>query len=239
MPTTIGVLDKDGSAQTVNTLPALGSAADAASLPVSQSTEDKVVSAAIKSSVEKIKTAGQATMANSHPVVIASDQSAVAVKTSAIVVSQEVTRYTDTTAYAINDVVNNSPSAPAVGVLADFFSANGASGYLSKFELWTDQAANVAAYRIHLFNAAPTAINDNSAFTLLYADISKHLGYIDISNMSQEGSGSTGALGLWTGQLLLKAAAADNDLYYVITAKSAFTPASGQKFTARGSLDSN
>jgi hypothetical protein len=34
MPATIGVLDKDGAAQTVNTLPALGQAAMAASLPV-------------------------------------------------------------------------------------------------------------------------------------------------------------------------------------------------------------
>ncbi len=52
-----------------------------------------------------IKTAGQAAMAASHPVVIASDQSAVAVKTSGETITAEFTRPSDTTAYAVGDVV--------------------------------------------------------------------------------------------------------------------------------------
>jgi hypothetical protein len=287
----IGVLDKDGVAQTVQTLPAVGSAADAASLPVTKSTEDKAVSAGIKTAVETIagavastkmkgttadgddvalgakadaaattdagtfslialfkrllermttlvKAAGQAAMAGSHPVVIASDQTAVAVKTGQILISQEITRPSDTTAYAANDVVGPTGGA-AVGVLADFFSANGASGYIVKVELETDQAANVTPFRIYFFHTAPTAIADNAAFTLLYADVAKRIGYVDIGNMSQEGSGSTGAAGYWTGQIAAKAAAADNDLYYVIVTKSAFTPASAQKLTVKVTNDSN
>lgn len=271
---TIGVLDKDGAPQTINTIPDPGRTAAAAARAVAACTEDKAVIDALAASAAAtdaaigakaddaassdagtfslialfkrllervttlIKTAGQGTMANSHPVAIASDQSAVAVKTTAIVKEQEITRPSNADIYAINDVVGNT-GTPAVGVLTDFFSANGASGYLAKFELWTSQAANVAPYRIHLFNAAPTAIADNAAFTLLYADIPKYLGYIDISNMSQEGGSSTAALGLWTGQLLLKAAVDSRNLHYVITTKAAFTPASAQTYTARGGLDSN
>lgn len=185
-----------------------------------------------------VKAPGQAAMAASHPVVIASDQTAVAVKTGQIVVSQEITRPSDTTAYVINDVVGPTGGA-AVGVLTDFFSANGASGFIAKVELETDQAANATPFRIYFFHTAPTAIADNAAFALLYADVAKRIGYVDIGNMSQEGSGSTGAAGYWTGQLAAKAAAADNDLYYVIVAKAAFTPASAQKFTVKVTNDSN
>lgn len=185
-----------------------------------------------------VKAAGQAAMSASHPVVIASDQSAVAVKTSQVVVSQEITRPSDTTAYAINDVVGPTGSA-AVGELADFFAANGASGYISKVELFTDQAANVAPYRIYFFNAAPTAIADNAAFTLLYADAAKYIGYVDIGNVVQEGSGSTAAGGNWIGQLAAKAAADSRKLYYVIVTKAVFTPASAQKFTVKATNDSN
>lgn len=287
----IGVLDKDGVAQTVQTLPAVGSAADAASLPVTQSTEDKAVSAAVKTAVETvagavaatkmktstadgddatigakadaaaaaddstaslisfvkrllarittlIKTAGQATMANSHPVAIASDQSAVAIKTGMGVVSQEITRPSDTAAYAANDVVGPTGGA-AVGVLADLFNENGGSGYISKVKLVTNQAANTASYRIYFYNAAPTAIADNAVSSVLYADDAKIIGYVDIANTAQEGSGSDAAIGLWTGQLAAKAAAADNDLYYVIITKSAFTPASAQKYTITVTLDRN
>jgi hypothetical protein len=162
----------------------------------------------------------------------------VSVKTGMSVVSQEITRPADTTAYAANDVVGPT-TTPAVGVLADLFSGNGASGYITKVRLVTNQAANVTPYRIYFYNAAPTAIADNAASSVLYADDAKIIGYVDITNVSQEGSGSDAAMGLWTGQLAAKAAAADNDLYYVIITKAAFTPANGQKYTVTVTLDQN
>jgi hypothetical protein len=192
----------------------------------------------VKWIASKIKAVGQAAMAGSHPVVIASDQSAVAVKTGMGAVSQEIIRPSDTTAYAAADVVGPTGGA-AVGVLADLFSENGGTGYLSKVELFTDQSANVAGYRVYFFNTAPTAIADNSPFTLLYADAAKYIGFVDIFGVATEGAGSTGASGLWTGQLAAKAAAADNDLYYVIVTKTAFTPASAQKVTIKATMDRN
>lgn len=188
-----------------------------------------------------VKAAGQAAMSASHPVVIASDQTPVAIKTNMAVVSQEITRPSDTTAYAFNDVVGPTGGA-AVGNLADIFrenGANGGSGYITKVELLTDQIANVASYRIYFFNAAPTAIADNVTFELIYADAAKLVGYVDIVNMSLEGSSSTAAGGLWTGQLAAVAAAADYDLFYVIVTKTAFTPASDQKYTLKVTMDQN
>lgn len=188
--------------------------------------------------VAKIKSAGQGTMANSHPVAIASDQSALPVKTAGTTIRAEFTRPSDTTAYAANDVVGYTGSADTT-LIAAIFSENGGTGYVVKAELWTDQAANVSPFRMYLFNVEPTPIADNSAFTLLYADISKCIGYIDFSNVSQEGSGSTGALGLWTGQLFAKADASADDIYCVLVTKAAFTPASAQKFTICLSMDRN
>jgi hypothetical protein len=293
MPTvrTIDVKDAAEVTRSLATMPDPGSAADAASLPVTKSTEDKAVSAGIKTAVETVagavdatkmkakvadgddaalgakadaaattdagtfsliglfkrllervttlvKAAGQAAMAGSHPVVIASDQSAVSIKTGMGHVSQEITRPADTTPYAANDVVGPT-TTPAVGVLADMFSENGGTGYICKVKLTTNQAANTASYRIYFYNAAPTAIADNAVSSVLYADDAKTIGYVDIANTAQEGSGSDAAVGLWTGQLAAKAAAADNDLYYVIITKTAFTPASNQKFTVTVTLDRN
>src|SRR5665647_2754272 len=38
-----------------------------------------------------------------------------------------------------------------------------------------------AGYRLHLYNAAPTAIADNAAFNVIAADAAKYLGYITLS----------------------------------------------------------
>jgi len=289
MPTvrTIDVKDAAEVTRSLATMPDPGSAADAASLPVTKSTEDKAVSAAIKTAVEtvagavdatkvkakvadgddaalgakadasagadtgtfsliafvkwiasKIKAVGQAAMAASHPVVIASDQTAVAVKTGGETITAEFTRPSDTTAYAANDVVGYTGTADTT-LLAAIFRENGATGYIVKAELWTDKVDVTAPFRLYLFNAEPTPIADNSPFTLLYADIAKCVGYIDLTNVSQEGASSTAALGLWTGQLFVKADASADDLYAVLVTKAIFTPASAQKFTIRLSMDRN
>lgn len=237
----ITVLDSNAVEQTVQTLPSVGTAAASASIPVTKSIEDKAVEAACNSNIAIIAgamTAGQAAMAASHPVVIASDQSAVAVKTSQRVVSVEVTRPTNTDSYNANDVWGPDPAA--VITLADLFAANGGSGYITKVELEGNQATDVLPYRIWFFNEAPSAIADGSSFTLLYADVGKRIGYVDINNMASEGSGSDASAGLWTGQLSAKAAASSNNGYAVIVIKAAqTTPPSGKRFTLKVTLDSN
>lgn len=266
MPT-LSVLDSSGSPVTINTQNNNGQATMANSQPVVIASDQSAVPvsvadgslaalgakadasagadtgtfsliAFVKWIASKIKAAGQATMANSHPVAIASDQTAVAVKTGGETITAEFTRPSDTTAYGANDVVGYTGSADTT-LLAAIFRENGGTGYVIKAELWTDQAANVSPFRLYLFNVEPTPIADNSAFTLLYADISKCVGYIDFANMSQEGSGSTGAMALWTGQMFVKADASADDLYAVLVTKAAFTPASAQKFTIRVSMDRN
>jgi len=44
-----------------------------------------------------------------------------------------------------------------------------------------------AGYRLHLYNAAPTAIADNAAFNVIAADAAKYVGYLNISTMVDVG----------------------------------------------------
>ena len=176
-------------------------------------------------------------MAASKPVAIASDQGPLGVRTGLAVITTTFTRPADTTAYAINDVVG--PSAAAVQEFASAFRSNGNSGYVVRAQLFTDQSANVALFRLYLYSVTPSAIADNSPFTLLYANAANHIGYIDFPAMATEGAGSTAAVSLWSGQIAALAAGGDDKIFGVLVAKSVFTPASAQQFTLRLAVDQN
>lgn len=92
------------------------------------------------------------------------------------------TRPGDTTAYAANDAVNNSTSAPtAISIATAARAAAGslviASGRLVKST--TNAAAS--GFRLWLYTATPsgTLANDNAAFTINAANKINRLGYID------------------------------------------------------------
>ncbi len=160
------------------------------------------------------------------------------VGTSGVIKYSETTRPANTTAYAALDVVGVSPGA--VGSISGAAVANGGSGYITGVSLMTDQSTNTAQYRIHFFHTAPTAIDDNSQYAMLYANAQYRIGSIDIPALTTEGTGSTAARGSNDdARLLYECAAASTTLYYVIETLTAFTPASGQKFTLRVSLDRN
>ena len=140
------------------------------------------------------------------------------------------TRPANTTAYDALDAVANSASAPTILTFSDVARAAGGSGYVVAMRLMTDQAANVAQFRLHLFHTAPTAINDNAAYTLLWANRANRVGYID-ANCQTEGSGSTAANGLnAVVRLPFVCAAGSSALYGLLETRTVFTPASAQNF---------
>lgn len=153
------------------------------------------------------------------------------------VAAGELTRPANTTAYAAKDAVSDSDSAPTLLNFANVARENGGSGYIVKARLFSNQSTLTARFRLHLFHTAPTPINDNSPYTLLYANRANRIGYIDFPAAGTEGSGSDAASSLVTpnvsgGMLPLAFVCADNDpdLYGMLEALDAFTPASGQKF---------
>lgn len=146
--------------------------------------------------------------------------------------SASITRPDNTDAYTANDVISNSTSAPTVMTFSnvlptDYNSASGSGFTILGVRLRIDANAvpsGMAGFRLHLYNAAPTAINDNAAFNLPSADRSKYLGYITISTPVDIGDT------LWaeddnvnfSGAL----ASGSTSLYGILETLGAFTPSS-------------
>ena len=153
---------------------------------------------------------------------------------STINVEVQFTRPSDTTAYSAKDVCCNSVGSPAVLTFADAGRVNGGAGYLVKGRVFTDSATAMlgTAFRLHLYKETPTPIADNSPFTLLYANRSKRVGYIDFPALATEGTGSDASSALWVDlPMNYTCATADTDLYGVLEVLTAgAAPASGQTF---------
>lgn len=188
--------------------------------------------------------------ANSVSVVITADQTAVPVKGSIAVSSLTLTRPSDTNAYIAKDTVSNSTSAPTVLTFANIVGASGVSGYITKVRLLTNQSANVARFRLHLYRTAPTAINDNSPFTLLAANAAARIGTIDFPACQTEGSGSDAANSMFTigtlnnaltqsPQGALPFVSSSTSIFGILETLDAFTPTSAQTFFIELTADVN
>lgn len=147
------------------------------------------------------------------------------------IIENEFTRPADTAAYAANDVINNATSSATNQSLTDVATENEGSGYMTVV-LETDSTAVTPTIRVHFYDAAPaTAKNDNAAWTLVYADKSKYLGYIDMPPLNG---------GVAIAQFKsYKAASASRALYYELQTLSAFTPVSASKYNLRVIPDQN
>lgn len=162
------------------------------------------------------------------------------VATQCAILTASFTRPSNTDAYAVNDAVSNSTSAPTILTFANAARANGGSGYIVKAELETDQATCVAGFRLHLFTTSVTPVNDNAAYLSQWVNLAVRVGHLDFLTVSQEGTGSTSAFCLWSGAPLLYVCdAADTALYGLLETKSVFTPASGQNFSIKLGVDKN
>ena len=144
--------------------------------------------------------------------------------------SATLTRPSDTTAYAAKDVVTDSTSSPTVLEFSDIANVVGGSGYIVKAILLTNQSTNTSRFRLHLYHTAPTAINDNSPFTLLWANRVNRIGYLDFVACSTEGTGSDMAQSQSDTVRLPFITSATKHLYGLLESLDAFTPASAQLF---------
>jgi len=142
----------------------------------------------------------------------------------------EFIRPSDTTAYAVNDVVG--PAVTGLLNLGNLARVAGGSFYIVKARLMTNQSANTAQYRLHLYaDSTPTAIADNAQFALLWANRSVRVGYIDFDGMTTEGTGSDSALSINKDiRLHVKSSSLLRNLYGVLVTKTIFTPVSGQAY---------
>lgn len=159
-----------------------------------------------------------------------------------ISVAVEKTRPGNTNAYIAGDVINESTSAGTVFTFSNLARKNDGTGYITKARLMTDQKANTARYRVHLFHTAPTAIFDNVPNTTLYADFRKKIGHFDLPAMSTstDSTNSTGAttfdLGL---RIPFKSVSGERTIFAVLETLDGFNPANAQKYHLELTADNN
>ena len=138
-------------------------------------------------------------------------------------------RPSNTTAYTAGDVVG----ATAGSAIHTLTTAGPSGGYIllqsiSMATHDTSVPAGMASFRIHFYNASPTAIADNAAFDLLTTDHGKYLGYVDLPTPQDFGS-SIYTQSDYSGRLM-KLATGSTSLFIEIETKGAFTPVSAVTF---------
>lgn len=146
--------------------------------------------------------------------------------------SASVTRPADTTAYAAGDVIGT-----AVTSVLNFSAAGptfGGNLVLTNVTLEIDVAAipsGMTTFRLHLYNAAPTAIADNVAYDLAAGDRTKYLGFVDLPTPLDFGStlwSETESQIYWS--IRKQITLVDNNLYGVLQTVAGYTPTSAAVF---------
>lgn len=144
----------------------------------------------------------------------------VTVKSTAYESQVSTTRPSNQTPYTAGDAVG------AASAIITFPSVGPAAGniLITSVDLRIDIASvtsGMTTFRLHLYNAAPTAIADNAAFDLVAGDRAGYLGYIDLVTPVDLGS----TLVSQTGSINRQVKLASTSLYGILTTVGGFTPA--------------
>lgn len=146
--------------------------------------------------------------------------------------SATFTRPSDTTQYAVGDLVANSTTAGSVTALA-LTCARTAAGYftITKVRLRkSGTSVTNAAFRVHLYLSAPTASNgDNGAY--LTNNVANYLGAFDVNSMMAFSDGAAGNGAAMTSNQATGKLPSGLTCHALIEARAAYTPASGETFT--------
>lgn len=145
--------------------------------------------------------------------------------------SASFTRPADTNAYAANDAVNNSTSAPAALTFSNVVGWPSGAGYVVGGKLVTsgDTVAS-GNFRLWLFTASPTMANDNAAYGLLNSEREELIGYLDFTLETEDTTAGNTAVAFNHAARIPIQNSADRHLYGLLVAENAYTPESAQTF---------
>jgi hypothetical protein len=165
------------------------------------------------------------------------DTEAVPVTGNTVELATTITRPANTTAYTAKDAIADKTAAATILTFTNAAQAAGRGGYVVGATVMTDQTANTAQFKLHLFHTAPGAVVvDNAAMTApLWTDRASYVGSIIFAAAAQEGGAGAAFAQLTTGAepqfpMPFVCAAADSNLYGMLETLDAFTPASAQNF---------
>jgi hypothetical protein len=146
-----------------------------------------------------------------------------------------ITRPSNTTAYTAGDVVGDTGGSAIISLA----NAGPSAGFVlaqSISLVFSDSVvpAGMGAFRVHFYNASPTAIADNAAFDLVSGDRALYMGYVDLPAPQDLGS-SLYTQTDYSGRLL-KLGTASTTLFAEIETRGAYTPVSASTVTLRVNL---
>jgi len=147
-----------------------------------------------------------------------------------VTVSTDVTRPADTTAYAVNDALSDSTSAPTSGgfTFSNAARASGKSGIITDAIIASNNDPGTQLQgEIWIFNQAVTNINDNAAFAVSDGEIKTCIGRIPFTLEDVGNNGFYHAQNLNIGFTCVGSA----NLRFLIRVKNAYTPANAEVLT--------
>ena len=145
------------------------------------------------------------------------------------------TRPADTTTYAAGDVVSDSTSSPTVITFSDAARISAGNGIVIS-AVMTSSANETTKPTLELwvFEAEPTAMEDNAAFDPTDAEIRDVIGIVEFSTW-HEGLAGAGGNSFSSGSMkpdnaTFKTGASSKDLYGILVVRNAYVPISAERF---------
>jgi hypothetical protein len=160
----------------------------------------------------------------------------------ASIASITFTRPENTTAYTAGDVIGIADAGTPANAGSAIHELTGAASsssfvFVQSIQLLVNATAapsGMAGFRVHLYNAAPTAILDNAAYAFVSGDAAAWQDTYDVGTPAVRGS-MLRAQAYYQGGIL-KLAPASSSLFAVLETSGGFTPASATAFTLRVKL---
>lgn len=150
------------------------------------------------------------------------------------VVSANFSRPNDTTPYVAGDLIANSTVAGSVAPTPlPVARTNQNTGLMRRFRLATNRiGSGTEVVRIHFFTIAPTVVNgDNGAFSA-NGVASGHIGFVDITLDRLFTDGARGAgIPLVGSDFMFSTPAGTQNVFFLLEARTGFTPLANQTFT--------
>jgi hypothetical protein len=186
---------------------------------------------------------GQQSTANSMPVALSTEQETRLRPNLIHPVDATFTRPSNTTAYAVGDLVANSTTAGSVTPLSftgATLSGSGGSGFITGGVL-TKSGSVACSIRAHFLKTSHAVTNgDNGLLVFTSLDPENYIGYIDFdfegSALTAIGTSSAEVANALTTPIPYVLASGDT-LYVFFQAKTAFTPANAGVFVMRPVLE--
>lgn len=172
-----------------------------------------------------------------------SDVGASVAQGNSVQAAVELTRPSDTNAYAIGDAIANSTTAASVTPLQFTVArGTGGAGRIIGGQMWLNSATAFGAMRLHLFNTTPFAAAgfqaDNAALALTYTALKtgsaganpNYIGYIDFTSFTAFSACAMANGVCDLSELSFDTASGSSVIFGLLEARAAFTPANAGTF---------